>query len=136
MTKNDFRLGNLILIPNIESKVLIPCIVSKIQGITIFGEIEVLHTPEHNGLSINNKHVSVIDITENWLKKAGFRLNYDRWHFPSDSYFEISLIDSEYVLTINEGEYETNTKVKYVHQLQNLHFALTGEELFFSTTEP
>jgi hypothetical protein len=32
-------------------------------------------------------------------------------------------------------EYREGVKVKYVHQLQNLYFALTGEELTIKTNE-
>ena len=33
-------------------------------------------------------------------------------------------------------DYGTGVKLQYVHELQNLYFALYGEELFFSSTEP
>ena len=80
-------------------------------------------------------------ITEEWLLKAGFEKDdsgvdmfdqdYCEWYqkeFPI-----IGLIcqssDKSYIFDEN-----TDTlRLKYVHELQNLYFALTGSELVFST---
>jgi len=69
-----------------------------------------------------------IPLTEEWLIKFGF----------SGSTIDISdkisgCIDSIYFNGICIGtassEYSGLHRIKYVHQLQNLYFALTGEEL-------
>ena len=64
-----------------------------------------------------------IELTEDWLFKFGFeKLNYTYW--AKGLAVHNHDIVSFYML------YEQNrTYIKYVHQLQNLYFALTGEEL-------
>lgn len=76
-----------------------------------------------------------IELTEDWLLKMGF----DLLHFGKfrkvydllkDSRFGYSdnfgLANIESAVTFGCKDF---THVKYVHQLQNLYFALTGEEL-------
>tara|TARA_R110002124_G_scaffold199603_2_gene366415 strand:+ start:413 stop:733 length:321 start_codon:yes stop_codon:yes gene_type:complete len=65
-----------------------------------------------------------IPLTEDWLKRFGFEysdLNGDSglWKIPP---FQIY---GKY----NQFIYEYALDVNYVHQLQNLYFALTGQEL-------
>ena len=66
-----------------------------------------------------------IDLNEEWLKKFGFvRTN----HIKGESMYEIKHL----AVYAYEGKYTfepTATPLKYVHQLQNLYFALTGKEL-------
>lgn len=71
-----------------------------------------------------------IPLTEEWLLKFGFKNHLDTiWiHWSKESgLFEIStrLPQGSYGLWING----TMGCFEYVHQLQNLFFALTGEEL-------
>lgn len=64
-----------------------------------------------------------IPLTEEWLLKFGF---YDRKFYLDKGFFFLTKGgEKEYL-------YQAHTKrfqVKYVHQLQTLYFALTGEEL-------
>ena len=71
-----------------------------------------------------------IPLTEEWLLKFGFEyndLNGDSglWKIPP---FQIY---GKY----NQFIYDYRLDVNYVHQLQNLYFALTGEELQTDETE-
>lgn len=72
------------------------------------------------------KHYNPIPLTEEWLLKFGM----DDGVFEDNQYFSIRKSQAEFqewsVYFDDEfiGEY-----IKYVHQLQNLYFALTGEEL-------
>lgn len=71
-----------------------------------------------------------IPLTEEWLLKFGFKSHLDTiWiHWSKESgLFQIStrLPQGSYGLWING----TMGCFEYVHQLQNLFFALTGEEL-------
>lgn len=79
-----------------------------------------------------------IPITEEWLLKFGF-IHQHKTIIGQD--FFQHLIDSEFTLYVNlnkmnisiNKKYVGNVfskKLQYVHQLQNLYFALTGEELF------
>lgn len=68
---------------------------------------------------------SPIPLTEEWLVKLGFEKEPDHF-FICWGKNGVELIDYE------DGDYEFNhcsTLIKSVHQLQNLYFVLTGEEL-------
>lgn len=75
---------------------------------------------------------SPIELTSGWLERCGLRR-----HIPSGSDTEIYYInkDGKTVLgywpidgAVNVGDFLPN-KLRYVHQLQNLYFSLTGTEL-------
>jgi hypothetical protein len=78
---------------------------------------------------LNNKlWCKPIPLTEEWLFKFGFKcfFTYDDYHYYLES---IGLgLDRSYQ-PFGIGNY----KVEYVHQLQNLYFALMGEELTFKS---
>ena len=70
-------------------------------------------------------------ITEEWLLKFGFeKYTNNEFSFETKD-FEISFLNGELKLLC--GDYAENpislNNQKYVHQLQNLYFALTNEEL-------
>ena len=78
-----------------------------------------------------------IKLTEEWLLKFGFYKSdlspYNRWvHEYND--FEIEIQGDKYAYVLWGGESapfltQFLGHSKHVHQLQNLYFALTGEEL-------
>ena len=85
---------------------------------------------DYDRLQLQN-HVKPIPLTEEWLLK--FRFSIIKSIYNDNIYFheirpelEIRLIGEEYDLGI---ETEWLSEIKHVHQLQNLYFALTGEEL-------
>lgn len=111
-----------------------------------------------NGVTIANFHQNEfgepepIQLTEEWLIKFGLEV-------PKDTFFEYdkctytnvfsnfkktsqSCIDATYVINGLHFSEDSNgfwfqimdksTKIKYVHQLQNLYFALTGKELEYA----
>jgi len=63
-----------------------------------------------------------IPITEEWLLKAGFEKDETDWWYIDD--FGVKRYDNDCFVF-----YTLNTIIKFLHQLQNLYFALTGEEL-------
>lgn len=70
--------------------------------------------------------VEPIPLTEDWLVKFGFENLYDtRWQNYSVDLFG----DSEGYWLLSEERTNWPKPIKYVHQLQNLYFALTGKEL-------
>ena len=77
---------------------------------------------------INNWNISVIKpvlLTERWLIKFGFK-KIDK---DINGYY-VWMIEHITVFEQNKGyDYNDSTNIKYVHQLQNLYFALTGKEL-------
>lgn len=69
-----------------------------------------------------------IPLTEEWLLKFGLEERYVKnewsWHLNKwNSYTEIRKTEGGFKFLDGYPE------IKYVHQLQNIYFALTGEEL-------
>jgi hypothetical protein len=68
-----------------------------------------------------------IPLTKEWLIRFGFEYNYS-FDLYSKSGFDIQLLENGIEFYIGEyGSYFT--WIECVHQLQNLYFALTGNEL-------
>ena len=65
-----------------------------------------------------------VELTEEILLKCGFEKHNKEFWFKD---FFIGLIDNSFNLKEGIGVYVAD--VYYLHQLQNLYFALTGEEL-------
>ena len=88
------------------------------------------------------KKVKPIPLTEEWLLKFGFiRHHYD---YANDVIYIKNIADNEidnaefewgvYPNELGSGIQIKNRKsLKYVHEIQNLYFALTGEELTFKS---
>lgn len=77
--------------------------------------------------SIKKDDVNPIPITKEILEKCGYQFDYRLNHirvFIKDGQYA-SLIKDTLYLSINGYEH----KVKYLHQFQNLCFALTGQPL-------
>ena len=77
-----------------------------------------------------------IPLTEDWLLKLGFQFvtpsedGYDLNHaYEIPSWGKVALKNG--ILVPDEYYFLTgmNQEIKYVHQLENLYFGLTGEEL-------
>ena len=84
-----------------------------------------------------SKFFKPIPLTEEWLLKLGFELHSD---YIEDRWFviktrkrgvtlEISLKLKRSMLMNDNVDFCDIWNIKYVHQLQNLYFALTGKEL-------
>lgn len=69
---------------------------------------------------INPELLKPVEITDNWLKIFGFIKEMD------DHYFNVVVLQKieGYFIDRYYGR-----QIKYVHQLQNLYFSLTGKEL-------
>jgi len=79
-------------------------------------------------------HLDPIPLTEEWLLKIGFELRNGYTH-KTDGY-KVYYLDISSTCRINCDSFNNyeyaefrGFKFKYVHQLQNLYFAITGEEL-------
>jgi hypothetical protein len=120
MKAAELRVGNLLLNPYSDE----PEIVDRIKRST------ALNTE----WEVNEEHPDFfkpIPLTEEWLLKFGFRDNtlaYEIYKQVGDAGY--SLVDD-----VGDGSIWYVPPVKYVHQLQNLYFALTGTELELSVKE-
>lgn len=83
-----------------------------------------------------------IVLTEEWLVKFGFELKAKEFNFWGKNGWHISntngsfqkdtgdvIVQEEWYLFIADKPVHMLPKIQYVHQLQNLYFSLTGEEL-------
>lgn len=92
-----------------------------------------------NALTTNPENLIPIPLTEEWLLKFGFeKAKHSRGYncYIKDGFdFDIVSHGRYWVLAIYTDESCTNSlyfahnRFEYVHQFQNLSFALTGEEL-------
>jgi len=82
---------------------------------------------------IRKKEYEPIPLTEEWLKDFGFPWeikfqahgNDEFWGLFSECYPK----EKGYNLIMKRDKFLLIPEIKYVHQLQNLYFALTGKEL-------
>lgn len=82
-------------------------------------------------------NIKPIPLTEEWLKKFGFEYDEDELVYYKSMFDYCGNESEDFILLIvsNDENYfsvaiaESYEPIEYVHQLQNLYFALTGEEL-------
>ena len=84
---------------------------------------------EENGNQYKPIEISGIQLTEEWLLKLGFVTCYDDYEGEVRQYIKYPIIwvASDHYRIYNQWCFDY--EIKYVHQLQNLYFALTGKEL-------
>lgn len=123
MNAKDLRIGNLLQYTDFQK------VKKHLRGTTFkvtADDILFLST-----YSVN--YVEPIPLTEEWLIKFGFkRIQEDKYgcHYENDEcwvYLSRNGFDIE-VITRNK-RFNLLRTYKYVHQLQNLYFAITGKEL-------
>ena len=75
--------------------------------------------------------IEPIPLTEEWLLKFGFiKRNEYEFDFWQNSMWKLKEYKKKkYYILFHCSDEVDCTLIKYVHQLQNLYFALTGEEL-------
>ena len=69
-------------------------------------------------------YIKPIPLTEEWLLRLGFESTNTYYFSKCNLHLQGDIRGFHLVISRIDG-----IKVKYVHQLQNLYFALTGEEL-------
>jgi hypothetical protein len=123
MTPNELRIGNWVMIDPYSSPqqvvdVMCDCVnTEKVQG-------------AHYGL------VDAIALTEEWFLNFGFE-KVMSWTYAIHIHGNQPLVYylGEKGWSIGFKAYSDFPNLKYVHQLQNLYFALTSKELTFNTNE-
>lgn len=91
-----------------------------------------LNRENYSSMSCSNiaaTSITEIPLTEDWLLKLGFELDddFDDYNFGFMSIKKEN--DNFYYNPISEYYDSMKIQISYVHQLQNLYFALTCEEL-------
>jgi hypothetical protein len=119
---------------------------------TIYGMEFQVYPMAFKQMPTDEKHNLILDtwkpisLTEEWLLKLGFNKNdKNRWvkeksHYAifyfeyyatgeNNSMWRIEYHDTDYGKNEYKDCHQWGERIKYVHQLQNLYFALTGKEL-------
>lgn len=130
MKANELRIGNLIMCNNE---------LVSISDIGLLGNgfgINMTHTCEYKYLS-NEDKIEPIPLTDEWLIKLGFDKDevYNCIVIYQNDIISLDLEFSCNSKTISIGGYSCADEMdncKYIHQLQNLYYALTGNELVLS----
>lgn len=82
--------------------------------------------------------LKAIPLTKEWLLKFGFKFAVDSYYFNGFCIWETECGDDKgnesigYFYELRE-RCMMDRHIQYVHQLQNLYFALTGEELHYES---
>lgn len=125
MTASELRIGNLVykMVLNVNS--------GKYEFPVTEVDYHIIHDVLHNKGTYN-----AIPLTEEWLLKFGFKKKGE-WmcidfnprmgiRFYNGNSAECDITQDDKYIAFKAGH------IKYVHQLQNLYFALTGTELTIS----
>ena len=132
----DFRIGNLIECDNI---------IIEVQGISKY-YVNGFDKANNIDTRVPVKHSKGIPLTEEWLIKFGFEKGnykeFDEKHFVEKSntikviisgvgFWDVYTDYNLYEITFSSGLniITDNNGINHVHQLQNLYYAITGEEL-------
>lgn len=115
MKANELRIGNKVY-DNLHNRI------TEIKAIDIYN------------CSINEELFKPIILTEEWLIKAGFKYyESDDWYiYESKKGVSLSFDKNRVCYYFGSLEcvwVDILSEIKYVDQLQNLYYALTGEEL-------
>lgn len=121
----ELRVGNIISVPSLN----------RIGKVISFTERTIkVKLPESKLTSVTHKGLEGLDVnpiplTEEWLLKLGFeRIGKDGFWFNNGVYLDWNI--EGFCIAM----FHRRVTVKYVHQLQNLCFSLTGEELTIQET--
>lgn len=84
---------------------------------------------ESSFLKMETHEYLPIPLTGQWLKSFGFEIDTPFENSRPIYYKDGFYVDWDTLQPIDSGYDIAKVEIKYVHQLQNLYFALTGKEL-------
>ncbi len=129
MKAEELRIGNYVIVNN-ETDIVSKVILIGIETVIVDFKKGIMSLPVTN--------VIPIELTEDWLIRFGF-LKEIRGGFNSNLYYKNGfLVELHKSLTSDDfayGERKPNGETLWidsVHQLQNLYYALSGEELILN----
>ena len=126
MTALELRIGNIVSTPN-QPTFRIDLFDYVAKGIGKFGQISDANT---HPLTWYLQDLKPIPLTEEWLLKFSFFECSDNGELKgNDRFFINSKLKGSIGLSPKFTYSLTGTRLYYVHQLQNLYYALTGQEL-------
>ncbi len=148
MKANELRMGNLI--QDIHTRGIFSQQYQEVYIVNGIGKDSIVVEPEPLPLrslidqTDKNKSLSIFDVefiplTEEWLVRFGFELlenEGDIKYFQLGKYGVKMEEEQDFYFYKGEDVISTLAEIYFVHQLQNLYFALTGEELPVSANSP
>jgi len=123
MKANELRIGNLVLFENEIQEI------SSIHSDNTVRLRKNKNEKCHGCYTINSEKIKPILLTDEWLIKLGFISDGIEWWngFICLGIFKHGI----HYLPTEEINYLVGQEFKYVHQLQNLIFVITGEDYPF-----
>jgi hypothetical protein len=123
MKPKELRIGNYVLIRDYL------LIVSGLTWDETEGTYEVVY--HNNRASQPIKNFKPVPLTEHWILKFGFKPKYEDQednliYEKNNLLITKDKFKEEFYLELNMS---VESELKYVHQLQNLYFVLTADEL-------
>jgi hypothetical protein len=117
---NELRIGNLIsytIEDDLDER-------KKWSEVSEIDAVDILHLTK-----FKDKNYKPIPLTEEWLLKFGF-VKQRHEYIKGDYCLTLITDTTSWLLAENTNVFfYIGTNLDYVHQLQNLYFALTGQEL-------
>ena len=121
MKATELRIGNWVEI--------------KDQVVKKYSQIEGVGNLQHvAGQLYSIEELEQIQLTDEWLVRFGFDKTYSELIYREYELNKVGVEMNSDIVTVsynygNDVEWVNFAHIKYVHQLQNLYHALTGEEL-------
>lgn len=128
MQVNELRIGNYVNVPTQPNPVQVVCSIMPAHAGTS-------HTIEHlknGGYLTPYELINPIPLTDEWLLKFGFDVIEELMIYANKTHCLVELPQPTggwVFMPFCSKDSNTYITIQYVHQLQNLCFALTGEEL-------
>ena len=123
---NELRVGSIVGIANYMDFKAVKVTEIRRERILVEGSVGVYSSKNHK--------IIPIELTKELVLKSNIKADFRTCYRGDFSNVKIGGQRMYYFCDTNTVEFSDNNHIlKYVHELQNLYFALTGSELVFST---
>jgi hypothetical protein len=133
---NELRIGNVVINPHTKEICTVRGIKPNYKQTRNRSNGEFfywLDVEKYDGMNVTVDLFSGIPITEDWLVRLGLEKSHGMWsrYFQESNpgFFYLELFENGKFHLTNTDYGKSSVAIEYVHQLQNLYFAITGEEL-------
>lgn len=138
MNLKELKIGNYVIAneyryENEKKEVVVDCVKKQVKCIGVFDDgLEdafIQYEVDGYGLvKVDSNNTEPIPLTEECLLRFGFKNEHNPIYFYIDGFY-IEYKNDEFSTEVGECSFLV---LETVHQLQNLYFALTGEELLIN----